>query len=271
MNPPHKILPVFWPNACVSYDIQVNASKQVPYDTAVELFAAAFAKWTSTTCPSVGGGRVSIDVTNLGAVDCDQVEYNYDQGNQHAIIFYDTGWPYDDPVNTLGLTTIWFNADTGELYDADMAINASDKFTLEDPVPPLGYDFQSIITHETGHFLGMAHSGDLNATMFAIYTKGTTWMRTLSADDKDGICSVYLPDGDRAVDHSVSASGTVAEEACDPTPRHGWQSVCGEPRGCSVARPGKPRARPGVGFAVIVAITGAIGAAARRRARLNRT
>jgi hypothetical protein len=268
MDPPAKNLPVFWSNACVSYDIQANASKQVPYDKAVELFAAAFAKWTTTTCVA-GHGRVSIDVKNLGPVDCDKVQYSSDQGNQHVIIFYDTGWPYDDTVNELGLTTITYNPDTGEIYDADMAINSGAlvPLTLGDPVPREGYDFQSIITHETGHFLGMAHSGDEKATMFAHYTRGTTWMRTLTIDDTDGICSIYLPNGDRAVDRSVAASGTVAEDACDPTPRHGWQSLCAQPPGCSVSDPGAPaRTR----FAALIAIAQAVAAAARRRARPSR-
>lgn len=267
MNPPAPNLPVFWANACVSYDIQAKASVQVPYDKAVELFAQAFAKWTTTTCPYQGNGRVSIDVKNLGPVACDKVQYSSDQGNQHVIIFYDTGWPDPtDTVNMLGLTTITFNPDTGEIYDADMAINsgANIPLSLGDPVPPEGYDFQSIIAHETGHFLGMAHSGDENATMFAHYNVGQTTMRTLSDDDKDGICSIYLPNGDRAVDLSVEPSGEVVEQACDPTPRHGWQSVCAQPLGCAVSDPG---GRSGTGFAALMVMAQAVAAGARRRAR----
>jgi hypothetical protein len=267
MNPPATNLPVFWANACVSYDIQENASKQVPYDKAVELFAQAFAKWTTTTCPYEGNGRVSIDVQNLGSVACDKVQYNSDQGNQHVIIFYDTDWPYpNDTVNTLGLTTITFNPDTGEIYDADMAINSGPNIPLSlgDPVPSDGYDFQSIITHETGHFLGLAHSGDLSATMFARYNMGQTTMRTLQDDDKFGICSIYLPNGNRAVDRSVEPSGEVVGQACDSTPRHGFQSVCGQPLGCSMAEPGT---RGGAGFAALIVMAQAVAAGARRRAR----
>ncbi len=267
MDPPVKNVPVFWSNACVSYDIQQNASKQVPYDKAVQLFAEAFAKWTSTTCPSVGNGRVSIDVKNLGPVACDKVQYSSDQGNQHVIIFYDgSTWPYDDSANVLGLTTITFDPDTGEIYDADMAINSGTAFPLSlgDPVPADGYDFQSIITHETGHFLGMAHSGDLEATMFAIYTMGATSMRTLSRDDIDGICSIYLPNGDRGVARSVDPSGMVMGTACDPTPRHGFQSVCAQPHGCGVACPAAPA---GSGAAALAVVGLAIAATGRRRAR----
>jgi MYXO-CTERM domain-containing protein len=241
-NPPAKILPVYWSNACVGYDIQQDASRQVPYATAATLFATAFSKWTGTSCagpPGSGRGDVSISVQDLGPVACNQVQYSSNQGNQHVIIFHDDVWPHDDASNTLGLTTITFNPDTGEIYDADMEINSTPSvpLSLADPVPPDGYDLQSIITHETGHFLGMAHSGDVAATMFAHYVPGTISMRVLSQDDRDGICSIDLPNGTRSVDPSVSPNGALQAAACDPTPRHGFQSSCAQPEhsGCSAA------------------------------------
>jgi MYXO-CTERM domain-containing protein len=272
LNPPVKVLPVYWANACISYDIQQNASVQVPYADASQLFAAAFAKWTSTTCASAGGGRVSIDVKDLGPVACDEVQYNSNQGNQHVIIFHDDVWPHDDSSNTLGLTTITFDPDTGEIYDADMEINSTPEvpLSLGDP-PPDGYDFQSIIQHETGHFFGMAHSGDPNATMLARYTPGTTSMRTLSSDDTAGICSIYLPDGNRAVDPSVAAPGTLMEAACDPTPRHGFQSECAQPVSsstCSLgAAPGGPPGEEHPLFEGGALLSLALAASLRRRRR----
>ncbi len=163
----------------MSYDIQEDASRQIPYETAVPLFATAFSKWTGVTCSdsSTGSGSVSIAVSNLGPVACDQVQYSSDQGNQHVIIFHDDTWPYDDPNNTLGLTTITFDPDTGEIYDADMEINSTQPLTISGPLASDGYDFLSIITHETGHFFGMAHSNDDSATMFAHYAPGTMTMR----------------------------------------------------------------------------------------------
>jgi Matrixin len=274
MDPPMTNVPVFWSNACVSYDIQQKASKQVPYDKAVVLFAAAFAKWTSTTCASAGGGRVSINVTNLGPVECDKVQYNSDQGNQHVIIFYDDDtWPYDDSANTLGLTTITFDPDTGEIYDADMEINSTVPLTVGDPVPQGGYDFESIITHESGHFLGMAHSGDARATMYAHYAIGTTTMRELTADDFGGMCSIYLPDGDRVVDPSVTpdGSGKMPEATCDPTPRHGFSTQCAQPqsKGCNVSGSGSGSSGGGgslaVGAALALAAGAGMGVGKRRR------
>jgi MYXO-CTERM domain-containing protein len=263
LDPPVKILPVYWSNACISYDIQKNASQQVPYATADTLFAAAFAKWTGTACGATddsAAGHVSIAVTDLGPVDCDQVQYSSDQGNQHVIIFHDDVWPHDDSSNTLGLTTITFDPDTGEIYDADMEINSTPgvPLSLGATVPSGGYDFQSIIQHETGHFLGMAHSGDVQATMFAHYMPGTMTMRQLTLDDMDGICSIYHPDGARSVDPSVSSSGTLPEAACDPTPRHGFQSECAQPQhaGCAIAASSDAAEFPGSAIAAVALLAG---------------
>jgi hypothetical protein len=230
LSPPAKTLPLWWPNACVSYDIVRSGTRQIAYDTVSQIVSASFAKWTGVTCPTGGLAlsRVSVDVRDLGPVDCGMVQYNSDQGNQHVIIFDDDVWPYHDSSNTLGLTTVTFNPDTGEIYDADMEINATVPLSVVTPVPPNGYDFESIITHESGHFLGMAHSGDARATMFAHYTPGTSSMRVLTDDDVLGICSIDRPDGTRSIDPSVDAGarGSVREATCDPTPRHGFSSQC---------------------------------------------
>jgi hypothetical protein len=276
LDPPAKTLPVWWRNACVGYDVQQDASRQIPYATAAAMAAEAFAKWTSLSCAEPGGGagsyRISIDVRDLGPVACNQVQYNSNQGNQHVIIFHDDFWPHNDANNTLGLTTITFDPDTGEIYDADMEINATVPLAVGDPVPPDGYDFLSIITHEAGHFLGMAHSGDDRATMYASYAPGTTFKRTLTADDVEGLCSIYLPGGLRAVDPSASpdGSGIVREDQCDPTPRHGFSPNCASApsHGCAVATgssvTGAPQDATGVAAAVAATCL-VLGRRTRRR------
>ncbi len=243
-------LPLYWANACVSYDVQQNASDQISYATAAEDIATAFSKWTSTVCDGSPGadaadagavGRVSIDVRDFGPVACDLVQYNQDGPNQHVIIFRDDAWPYDDSSNELALTTVTYDTLTGEIYDADMEINTHDQtLSTTATVPPGGYDFESIVTHETGHFLGMAHSTDTHATMYAHYTEGDEVMRNLTEDDITGICSVYSPDGLRHVAVAASPSGTLPEAACDPTPRHGFSTQCMSTASSSCSAGGAP-------------------------------
>jgi matrixin len=256
---------LWWRNACVGYSIQQSASRQVTLDQAEQAIATAFAKWTSTACPAddAGQSRVSIDVRDEGPVACDSVQYNQNQPNQHVIIFRDDVWPYDDANNTLALTTVTFDPDTGELYDADMEINSTSAvaLTVSGPVPPTGYDFESIVTHETGHFLGMAHTPDSRATMYARYVEGSISMRDLAEDDVSGICTAYPPDGTR----TTSVGSAVPDDTCDPTPRHGFSTECTQPQSGCAARESPSATAPG--SLAAFAIAGVIGCALTRRRR----
>jgi hypothetical protein len=246
------IYEVYWENLCVGYSLQREASKQVTLDQATRVAAQAFAAWSGASC---GAGGPSITAVDEGPVDCALVQYSDDQPNQHVIIFRDDAWPYDDSSNTLGLTTVTFDVTDGEIFDADMEINSHDYTLTVDGIGDGdggGYDLLGIMTHEAGHFLGLAHSTDMSAMMFAHYQSGAT---TLTGDDVAGICSIDAPDGTR-----TTSQGTMVGEACDPTPRHGFTTACATPSpadggvdesgagtwtgttrsGCTVSGPGRP-------------------------------
>jgi hypothetical protein len=253
----------------VGYSLQQDASKEVTIEQATAGMAKAFATWSSAEC---SGGKVSIDVKDLGPVTCDLVQYNSDQGNQHLIVFRDHGWDHADPNNTLALTTLTYDENTGEIFDADMEINTTQQtLTVNDPIPRDGFDFLSVITHEAGHFLGLAHTGDSSATMYPKYKQGSTSLRVLHPDDVAGICATYPANGTR-----VTAAGVVQDDACDATPRHGQMSGCAQPvhTGCSVASAPAERANapaePPVLALSCVGLFGLVSFArtrARRRAR----
>jgi hypothetical protein len=271
-------LVLFWKSACVGYSVNSKASVTTPLATATTVIDQAFNAWNRVTCGS--GGEVGILTSDLGPVECSEVRYNPNGPNQNVIVFRDDKWPYSDPNNTLGLTTVTFNADTGEIYDADMELNATGKnLSTSTIVPANGFDLLSVVTHEAGHFLGLAHATDSTATMFASYKPGTSALRTLSADDIAGICEIYPTATTRNVDKIVSASGIEAADGCDPTPRHGSGSTCqanpppeesSSGGGCAVA-PGAPHADGEVAsLAGLLAVTGAIASGAGRRRRRRR-
>ncbi|WP_394826947.1 matrixin family metalloprotease [Pendulispora albinea] len=239
--------PLYWKNACVGFSLQKDASRQVSLNDAEQAIITAFNRWTGTACPTNGTGpsRVSIDVRYLGPVNCGTVQYN-DGPNQNVIVFRDGEWTHMDSNNTLGLTSVNYNPSTGEIYDADMELNTAQQIlTVHDPVPPTGYDLASIVTHEAGHFLGLAHTLDDRATMYAQYKPGSTHMRNLTPDDVSGICSAYLPSGQRG-----DSDPPMQAAACDPTPRGGYTLDCGTEKksGCSVSPlDPSPRGRTGEG------------------------
>ncbi len=223
-------LPLYWANACIGYSIQQDASKQISFNDVQAAMDTAFARWTNAACPSGGAApKPSIEVRYLGPVACHTVQYNQQSGNANIVMFDDSSWPHPNAIDTLGLTTVTYNPNTGELYDADMEVNTAEQqltVTQDTTIPSDGFDFASIVTHEAGHFLGLAHSQDPKATMFAHYTQGTTSLRNLSMDDVQGICAAYPPDGTRN-----TADGGLPAGACDPTPRHGYSGDCGSGSG----------------------------------------
>jgi len=268
---------LYWKNACVSFSINQNGSANVPYATAQTIIDQAFARWTNATCAG-SGAPPGIAASDYGASACDQVRYNKDTANQNLIVFRDTTWPYSDPNNTLGLTTVTFDATTGEIFDADMELNATGKnLSTTEQVPANGYDLASVVTHEAGHFFGLAHAQLQTATMYASYKPGTTALRTLSADDVAGICEIYPSATTRIVSRppSTSTDATIttslAADTCDYDPRHGFTTICAPAAsssdgGCSTS-PENVTARP----TVLVVACAALGLVLLRRRRVRRT
>ena len=263
-------LDLFWSNACVGYMINQSASREVPLADAKRIIDAAFETWNSVRCPT--GHPIGVTVSDLGTAECGQVRYNGNSPNQNLIVFRDTSWPYNDPNNTLGLTTVTFDSKTGEILDADMEINSSGhNLSITDQVPASGFDLLSVVTHEAGHFLGLAHATSSTSTMFASYKPGTTALRTLTADDIAGVCAIYPDSSVRTVTPTTSQSSTVPAGSCDPTPKYGLTSQCvtapvvtdGSSR-CTVTAVGAGPSRGGIALAGIVA---GVALARRRRRR----
>ncbi len=216
-------LPLFWSGACIGYTVNERASAVVPFPDAYRVITAAFATW-STRCTK---GAAGIATLNLGAVTCAEVRYNKNDPNQNVVVFRDDGWPHNDPNSTLGLTTVTFNSETGEIYDADMEINATGKdLSTSAVVPANGFDLASIVTHEVGHFLGLAHATDAKATMYARYLPGTSALRNLTKDDVAGLCEIYPSPTERNVAPSARAMGLDVATTCDATPRHDFATTC---------------------------------------------
>lgn len=258
---------LFWRNACVSYSVNQAGSRNIPYDEAKRVVDESFGTWMGATCGD--GNAPGVAVSNIGPSSCAEVRYNSNSPNQNLIVFRDDGWPYSDPNSTLGLTTVTFNAETGEIYDADMEINSSGRnLSTSDQVPANGFDLASVITHEAGHFLGLAHATDARATMYASYKPGTTALRSLAPDDVSGLCAIYPNATTRTVSSAVSANETVLADQCDPNPRHGFSGQCTTPKEekewCAAAPP-----RSGVRWtssaAALVVGLGVIAVQRRRR------
>jgi hypothetical protein len=179
----------------VTYQLEQQASAQISFDEATSILDRSFAKWAAAICP---GGDASDhpalsfknlgptdagDVTCDGAAQCDSVP--------HVILFLDQSWPHNDTSNTLALTTIHYGTETGHIYAANTEINsAQHKLSTSAGAPAGAFSLEPILTHEAGHFVGLAHSQVNTAVMYAFYGSETI---ALTPDDVSGVCAIYPP------------------------------------------------------------------------------
>jgi MYXO-CTERM domain-containing protein len=240
-----------WRQPCVGFALAKAGSRQVSLAEIEKVAKISFAAWTTIDCG--GGEHPSIEVDDLGIVSCGKVEYNQHGGNANIIVFRDDEWPHMDDgagtTDTIALTTVTYDVTKGDIFDADMEINSyQNAFTTSDTV--VDVDLQSVMTHEAGHFLGLAHSTVMDATMFPNYTSMTMDLRVPKDDDQQAICNAYPPDR--------TPKGT-----CDGLPRHGFSPECQatQTEGTCAFAP----APPGLPIVALLPLAALLGLARRRR------
>jgi Matrixin len=184
--------PLFWQNGCITVNIQADGapSSRISPRAAAESVARALETWLNVDC---NGERPSLDAVIGGPVTCNVAEFSTDHYNANVVMFREDTWPYTGGENALGVTWLNFNADTGEIWDADIELNAATEELSVGKPEGNQIDLDSLIMHEVGHLLGLGHSLVPGATMMAGYFPGSIELRSPEADDIKGICAIYPP------------------------------------------------------------------------------
>lgn len=174
-------VPAHWEIQTIPWE-RANAPADLPAADVDRLLRDAFATWAAVPChlltfvelPPEQGPGLALDGHN-------------------RIRFVNVGW-FGTPAE-VAITSTTIHDETGRIVDADMALN-DEGYELADGVglTPDAVDLGGVLTHELGHFLGLGHSADADATMRA-YLPGeeVAHLRTLAADDEVGLCSLYEP------------------------------------------------------------------------------
>ncbi len=215
-------LPLAWPSSCVGFAYAARRTALIDSAALDRVLDASLRTWSLLPC---GGARASLSLARRPDVACG-VGRDPSGPNANVIVFRDDGWPHAGASNTLAFTTVTFDVATGEIFDADIEVNtAQNVFTTTDT--DVRYDLESVLTHELGHAVGLAHASDAAATMNASYDKGSIAFRTLSSDDTAAVCAAYPPD--RAVPCNLNGRGGF--DTCRPpeAPRGGGGCVVGPP------------------------------------------
>lgn len=132
-------------------------------------------------------------------------------GNNNIIWLSGADWRHSPA--TLGLTTnTWYP--NGELSDSDMEMNAATvTWGQGTTISSVDYDWQSVVTHEAGHFIGFAHTLNSVAVMYESIGPGEI-KQNLQLPDIQDVCTVY-PGAAGSQGSPCSGSGCMAGLVCE--------------------------------------------------------
>ncbi len=137
---------------------------------------SAAATWNSNI------GRESIKIGGYVDTKSDPAQ------DGHNIIYYLHTWE-SDKSNEQARTTVYWAGD--RIYEADVRINAKDfTFSSGGTLEPSRIDMQSLILHEFGHVLGLAHSVASQSVM-AKSLPNDIMRRSLALSDVNSIRCEY--------------------------------------------------------------------------------
>lgn len=186
-----KGFPLFWRANGVEYRLNRGGTSQLPPKDSKDALLRAFGSWNGVICPDGGESAFYLEP----GPETDESETLYNEGsknNLNVVFFRENGWPYKGIDGTLATTSVSFDVNTGEIWDADIAINAAFNVLTTTTTGKKHFDVESIVVHEVGHFVGINHSGDSEALMAPTYNEGDI-RRSLRPDDKAALCEIYPP------------------------------------------------------------------------------
>jgi hypothetical protein len=150
----------------------------------------SIAEWTTPSC-------TALEIEYGGTTPVDQIGYNFDnpEENINILYFYKENWPFQSGM--LALTATSYRNSTGEILDADIRINDQFfTFSTTDNPEEVMYDLRNMLTHESGHLLGLDENPDYpESTMYPGSSNGELVKRDLSQDDIIAICDTYPAEG----------------------------------------------------------------------------
>lgn len=173
-----------WRSSPIQYRFSSEGTERVDELAARKAVRRAFANWANVECPN--GARTSLAFQ--------EVADSHGDSDPWTIHFRDAEWTHDDGDESLALTNHRYGKHTGFIEFADIEINtATTPFAVS--ADEAGLDLETVVTHEVGHYIGLAHSNVRGSIMAPRYCQDGEACGTaqLSEDDIAAVCLVYPP------------------------------------------------------------------------------
>jgi hypothetical protein len=161
--------PLYWPTSCAAATVYLNGFSTMTSDEVAKAVAAAAHAWSPSevACPGPdgdgGSGHPYFEIVPSLSLSGPAPSVAYDGKN--SIIFQTASW--DQPPELIAFTA-HFSRPDGQIVDTDMEVNAAPNAeiiwaNLDSGSPPpthgqVRIDLQTALTHEFGHFIGLAHT-----------------------------------------------------------------------------------------------------------------
>ncbi|MBW2736413.1 MAG: matrixin family metalloprotease, partial [Deltaproteobacteria bacterium] len=167
---------LYWPTP--KMEVVIDTSALVGAPGAADEIRAAFFAWSSAGSPYAPVFREARVIGECEARD-----------GINAVRWIQQSWPF--AANMPGMTVIWAEKGTGVILEVDILLNAEHyQWSTSSHTSPAHVDIRNVLTHEVGHFTGLGHSTDPDATMYTFSNKGEQKKRTLEDDDLAGLASL---------------------------------------------------------------------------------
>jgi len=173
----------------VNFPIELKISKKFTNDE-VEGIELTSSEWETATENQLNFFTIDSDPSNTNIEYSDLNDYNDDEMGIYSM----DSWNDSLPTDALAVTQLFGLQNSNgsvEITHADILLNEESYNFTTDPEDSTKYDLNTVMLHEIGHFIGLAHVGfNVESIMNPSISSGDV-MRETALNDKQTLAATY--------------------------------------------------------------------------------